>query len=200
MSPEAVRARTEMYGSPGSGGVADSRAILMSPETESRSSQAGRLSAMPTVTEPEAERRSTEPLAEVIPMSPDPEFAWRLPPRRDCTTISPEPDLAVSGQLTSPTETSPDPEPSRAPLPATRATEMFPDPVLQSRSAALPMVTSPEPLTILERPTSALTEMSADPVLITYCSPCGTPRRKWAFVYRRNCCGKLIRSQRCSRR
>ena len=38
----------------------------MSPETESRSSQAGRLSAMPTVTEPEAERRSTEPLAEVI--------------------------------------------------------------------------------------------------------------------------------------
>src|SRR6185436_2473989 len=145
MSPEAVRARTEMYGSPGSGGAVDSRAILISPETESRSSQAGRLSATPTVKVPEAERRSTEPLAEVMPMSPDPEFAWRLAPRSDCTTTSPEPDFAVSGQQASPTETSPEPELSLAPLPSTRATEMFPEPVLQSRSAALSRVMSPEP-------------------------------------------------------
>ena len=53
----------------------------MSPETELRSIQAGRLSATPTVKEPEAERRSTEPFVAETAMSPDPELAWRLAPR-----------------------------------------------------------------------------------------------------------------------
>ena len=119
MSPEAVRARSVMYGSPGSGWVVDSRPIRMSPDTELRSSQAGRLSATPTVKEPDAERRSTEPLVEETAMSPEPELAWRLAPRRDFTTTSPEPDFAVMGQFASPTDTSPEPELSRAPLPST---------------------------------------------------------------------------------
>src|SRR5215203_5610928 len=195
MSPEAVRARTEMYRSPGSGGPVDSRAIRISPETELRSSQAGRLSAMPTVKEPDAERKSTDPLVAETAISPDPELAWRVAPRTDFTTKSPEPDFAVIGQFTSPTDTSPDPEPSLAPVPSTLATEMLPDPVLQSRSTALPIVISPEPLMIFERPISALIEMSAAPVLITYVKPSGTARRKWVLVYLRNCCGKLIRSQ-----
>src|SRR3954447_6880957 len=195
MSPEAVRARTEMYRSPGSGGVVDSSAIRMSPETELRSSQVGKLSATPTVSEPEADRRSTDPLVEVTPMSPDPELACRSGPSSVCTTTSPEPDFAVIGQCASPTDTSPEPEFNRANLPSTRATEISPDPVLHSRSTALPIVTSPEPLTILEGPMWALIEMPADPVLITYVSPSGTPRRRCALLDRRNCCGKLIRSQ-----
>lgn len=75
MSPEAVRARTVMYGSPGSGWVLDSRPIRMSPDTELRSSQAGRLSATPTVKEPEVECTSTEPLVAETAISPDPELA-----------------------------------------------------------------------------------------------------------------------------
>src|SRR6188508_2693471 len=167
----------------------------MSPDTELRSSQAARLSAMPTVREPEAERKSTDPVVAATAMSPDPEFACRLPVRSDFTMTSPEPDFAVMGQFTSATDTSPEPEPSLAPLPSTRATERSPEPVLQSRSTALPIVISPEPLMILEWPMLALIEMSAEPVLITYVRPSGTPRRRWALVYLRNCCGKLIRSQ-----
>src|SRR4029453_10362867 len=167
MSPEAVRARTEIYGSPGSGGAVDSSAIRMSPETELRSSQVAKLSATAIVKEPEAERRSTDPLVELMPMSPDPELACRLPPSRDCTTTSPEPDLAVTGQCASPTDTSPEPEFSRAARPSTRATDMSPDPLLQSRSTAVPMLMSPEPLTILDGPISALMDTLADPVLIT---------------------------------
>src|SRR5215217_8548325 len=108
MSPEAVRARTEMYGSPGSGGAVDSSAIRISPETELRSSQVGRLSATPTVKEPDAERSSTDPLVDVMPMSPDPELACRLAPSSVCTTTSPEPDFAVTGHCASPTDTSPE--------------------------------------------------------------------------------------------
>ena len=63
---------------------------------------------------------------------------------------------------------------------------MSPEPVLQSRSTALPTVMSPEPLMILERPMSALIEMSAEPVLITNVSPSGTPRRRWAFACQGN--------------
>ena len=138
MFPEAVRARTVMYGSPGSGWLVETRPMRMAPDTELRSSQAGRLSATPTVNEPEAERRSADPLVAAMPMSPDPDLACRSPPRNDCTTTSPEPDFVVRGQRTSLTDTSPEPELSRAPLPSTRATEMLPDPVLQSRSTALP--------------------------------------------------------------
>ena len=140
------------------------RAIRMSPDTELRSSQAGRLSATPTV-QAEAERRSTEPLVAETAMSPEPELAWRLAPLRDFTTTSPEPDFAVMGN-SSPTDTSPEPELGRRHCRQPEATEMLPDPVPQSRSAALPTVMSPEPLMILERPMSALIEMSADPVLI----------------------------------
>ena len=146
--------------------MVDSSPIRMSPDTELRSSQVGRLSATPIVSEPEAERTSTEPLVEDTAMSPDPEFACRLPPRRDFTTTSPEPDFAARELFASPIDTSPEPELSRLPLPATRATEMSPEPVLQSRSVALPTVMSPEPLTILERPMSALITTSAEPVLI----------------------------------
>src|SRR5829696_4788851 len=89
----------------------------------------------------------------------------------------------------------PEPEFSRAALPSTRATEMSPDPVLQSRSTALPMVMSPDPLTVLERPVSALIEMSAEPVLITNASPSGTASRSWGLMFPKNCCGTLIRSQ-----
>jgi hypothetical protein len=39
MSPEAVRARTEIYGSPGSGWLMASKPIATRPETELRSSQ-----------------------------------------------------------------------------------------------------------------------------------------------------------------
>src|SRR4029453_2481352 len=177
MSPEAVRARSVMYGSPGSGWATDSRPIRISPETEWRSIQAGRVSAPPTAKDPEAERRSTDPFVAETAMSPDPELAWRLAPRTDLMTTSPEPDLAVIGQFASPIDTSPEPEPSLARLPLTRATEMSPDPVLQSRSTALPTVMSPEPLMILERPMSALIEISAEPVLITNVSQSGTPRR-----------------------
>src|SRR4029453_7159188 len=107
MSPEAVRARTEIYGSPCSGGAVDSSAIRMSPETESRSSQVAKLSATAIVKEPEAERRSTDPLVELMPMSPDPELACRLPPSSDWPTTSPEPDFALAGQAALPAQPPP---------------------------------------------------------------------------------------------
>ena len=69
----------------------------MSPETELMSIQAGRLSATPTAREPEAERRSTEPLVAATPMSPEPELACRSP-RTDITATATEPDFAVTGQ------------------------------------------------------------------------------------------------------
>ena len=70
MSPEAVVARIETYASPGGGWWVDSRAIRTSPEAESRSSQAGSPSATPTVREPDAVRRSAEPLVAATVMSP----------------------------------------------------------------------------------------------------------------------------------
>ena len=69
----------------------------MPPETELRSSQAGRLSATPIDREPEAERRSTAPLVAAMPMSPEPDFACRSP-RSDLTMTAPEPDFAMTGQ------------------------------------------------------------------------------------------------------
>src|SRR6476659_3056489 len=166
MSPEAVRARSVRYDSPGSGWAVGSSPIRMSPDTELRSSQAGRLSAIPTVKEPEADRRSTEPLVAATEMSPDPEFACNVAPRSDFTMTEPDPDFAVIGPFTSPNDTSPEPVRTRLPLPSIRATEILPEPALQSRSVALPRVMSPEPLTILARPISALIEISAEPVLI----------------------------------
>src|SRR3712207_3614061 len=122
------------------------------PDTDSRSSQAGSPSDTPTEREPEALRRSTEPLVEVISMSPDPDLActsvWNTGP----IVTSPDPDLARTGQRTSPTLTVPDPDSSRAPDPATEATVMSPDPVEQSRSAVRSRLMSPEPLAILARP------------------------------------------------
>ena len=77
MSPEAVRARTEIYGSPGSGWLMASMPIASRPETELRSSQVASRSATPTLTEPDAERISTDPVVELTVTSPEPEPAWR---------------------------------------------------------------------------------------------------------------------------
>ena len=131
MSPEAVRARSVRYDSPGSGWAVGSSPIRMSPDTELRSSQAGRLSAIPTVKEPEADRRSTEPLVAATEMSPDPEFACNVAPRSDFTMSEPDPDFAVMGPFTSPNDTSPEPVRTRLPLPSIRATEILPELALQ---------------------------------------------------------------------
>src|SRR6478736_2026421 len=118
----------------------------MSPDVELRSSHAGRLSATPMVSEPDAERRSTEPVVDDTAMSPDPDLAWTSAWCTDLTTTSPEPDFAEIGQCTSAMVRSPEPELTLAARPATRATEMSPDPVEHSRSTASPTWTSPDPL------------------------------------------------------
>src|SRR3712207_7673607 len=154
------------------------------PDTDSRSSQAGSRSDTPTEREPEALRRSTEPLVEVISMSPDPDLAstsvWNTEP----IVTSPDPDLARTGQWTSPTLTAPDPDSSRAPDPATEPTVMLPAPVEQSRPVVRPTLISPEPLAILERPMSGSTDTTDEPVLITYSRQGGAPSRRWAAVAR----------------
>ena len=81
-------------------------------------------------------------------------------------TTSPEADLAVIGQVARSMVTSPEPELTEAERPSTWATDTPPDPVEHSRSTARPTLMSPDPLTILERPMSALIEMSAEPALI----------------------------------
>src|SRR6185312_9107787 len=96
----AVRARSVRYGSPDSGWAVGSNPRRMSPDTELRSSQAGRLSAIPTVKEPEAE------------------FACNVAPRSDFTMTEPDPDFAVMGPFTSPNDTSPEPVRTRLPLPS----------------------------------------------------------------------------------
>ena len=127
-------------------------------------------------------------------MSPEPSWPGAGEPCNDLTTTSPDADLAVTGQCASATVTSPEPEAIRAARPSTRATEMSPDPVEQSRSAAFPIVMSPEPLTIFDRPMSAVIEMSAEPALITNVRPAGTASRRWAEVLRNNWVGKLNRN------
>ena len=121
-------------------------------------------------------------------------MAWSSEPCNDLTTTSPDADLAVTAQCASATVTSPEPDAIRAERPSTRDTEMSPEPVEQSRSVAFPIVMSPEPLTIFDRPMSAVIEMSADPALITNVRPAGTVRRRSAEVLRNNWVGKLNRS------
>ena len=101
--------------------------------------------------------------------------------------------MAITGQSASPTEMSPDPDDRRASDPLSSATDTSPEPVEATRSRARPTLMSPDPLTIRDRPMSALTEMSADPTLITYSRSGGTPSRRWALVLRKVLGGKLIR-------
>ena len=83
---------------------------------------------------------------------------------RGFTVTSPEPDFAVR-PFASSTDTLPEPEHSRGAVhPCNRDVARAGD---APRSGARPTLMSPEPLTILERPMSALIEMSADPALIT---------------------------------
>src|SRR5688572_26342189 len=154
MSPEAVRARTDTYGSPGVGSALDSSEMRISPDTECRSSQAGRWSAIPMLSPPDAVRRSTEPEVEDTAMSPEAELAWTPPCCTDWTGTSPGPDFAGMGQCTSPGLTPPEPELTRPPVPSIRTTDTSPEPVEQSRSTARANAMLPEPLMILERPMS----------------------------------------------
>src|SRR5687768_13627205 len=101
MSPEAVRARSVTYGSPGAGWLIDLSPIRISPETELRSSHAANWSATPMVNEPDADRRSTEPVVEGTEISPDPELACRFARCNDRRAISPDPDLALTEQWAS---------------------------------------------------------------------------------------------------
>jgi hypothetical protein len=125
-----------MYGSPGPGSGLASKAIRIGPLAECRSSQTLSSSATPTVSDPDAERRSTEPEVDGTEISPEPELAARSAWCRARIRTSPEPDLAVTGQRASATVTSPDPVWIRAPR-AGRAVE-FADPLDAdvSRSAA----------------------------------------------------------------
>src|ERR671917_277691 len=194
MSPEAVVARIETYASPGGGWWVDSRAIRTSPDEESRSSQAGSPSATPTVSVPEAVRSSTGALVAVTVMSPEPELARTGWCARLMVT-SPDPDLATTGHCASPTVMSPEPETSRVPEPSPSPADTSPDPVVDSRSRARPTLMAPDPELILDRPISALTDTSAEPTLITYSRPGGTPSRRCALVLRKVRGGKLIRNQ-----
>src|SRR3954449_4800374 len=128
MSPEAVRAFTDTYGSPGSGGSLASIAIRTSPLTEWRSSHAGKWSATPTVMAPEADRRSSEPLVDGTAMSPEPELARSSTRCTARTVTSPEPDFATKGQYASLIWTSPEPLETWAASPRTAPTDTSPLP------------------------------------------------------------------------
>src|SRR5918997_5692200 len=123
-------------------------------------------------------------------MSPEPELTctgwWAR-----FTVTSPDPDLTTTGQLASPTVMSPEPDTSRVAEPPTSLADRSPEPVVDSRSRARPMLMAPDPLLILARPMSALTETSADPTFITYSRPGGTPSRRWALTSRNSRDGKL---------
>ena len=168
----------------------------MSPDTELRSSHAGRLSATPTVREPEAERRSTEPLVAETAISPEPELAWRLAPLRDFTTTSPEPDFAVMGQFTSPTDTSPEPDLSRAPLPSTSSNRNV------ARSSAAIKISSVADSDVAGTADDlGVTDVGADRDVSRSCldhvgQPVRYPEAQLGLrMLQRNWCGKLIRSQ-----
>src|SRR5918998_588773 len=109
--------------------------------------------------------------------------------------MSPDPDFATTGHRASATVMSPDPDASRVPDPPTSPADTSPEPVVVSRSRVRPTLIEPDPLLILDRPMSALTDTSADPTLITYSRSGGTPSRRWALVLRKVRTGKLIRSQ-----
>ena len=78
-------------------------------------------------------------------MSPDPELATKSARWRERITMSPEPDLALTGERASRDldVTGSGAEP--APRPRRRPTEMVPEPVLQSSSWACSTLMSPDP-------------------------------------------------------
>src|SRR5690606_9567659 len=201
ISPDAVRQRTVTYGLPSCGCWLVSRSIRMSPFTVFRSSQAGSPSAMPTAIEPEAERRSTEPVVEVALMSPDPVDTLSVPERSRLSRTSPDPDFAVTGPADSRSAMSPDPVENSA-ASVTVPAAMSPEPVLAESTRAVPTVRSPEPEVIRPLPSSALITTSPDRVVTSTSRPAGTSRNTSGSRSPAQARSTVIisRSSRCSTR